>query len=704
MTRQQYKYLLSIFPSLAAACCLVSCDSGRTLPVAPPVVPGTASLVYYTSSVDGTSQPYGLYVPANCDPETARPVVFYGHGYGGSATASFSTFQKDFADARGWLLVNLHGRKILFYDGPAEIEIDDVLAHIERTYAVDRGMLFFEGLSMGATGAFRLGARRPGFWAGVAGCDGWTDFREWHRHWYAPAAPDDWEVHPSRFHLLEAASPLFYAENFSRTPLYLVVDSGDTTVLPENGVKLHNRLLGFGVAHQYEYLSGGHCAGYDKTKIYNFFAGLPRVSYEHAEVKTRRLWHARDTWLGIRRFERWGRWASASGDLIPQPGPPFSPFPLEVSCAVENVSRLGIYLKSIGIAEAASFGLYVNGVFGGIFTVGSDATLPDALVELAWQDGVLQSITPLPPDEPYPPSGALAKRPEQEGPVCQALCRNVMAVYGTIHPDPLVNQANQDEANLFKSIWMNDMAGNLVVKADTAVTAQDIATRNLILFGTEESNLVIYNMYHDASRAFTPPVSVREDEIYVGDEGFTGPQYGVFFCYPNPLAPDRMVVVSHRAIKNWFFGFEALPWFYPDYVVFDTTLPLRNCVNGYEYPADAFVLAGYFDANWGLSPWYDVSIATDSLTYAYGSDTKAIVTATVTEGGAGTPVTGLVSSAFSAAIDGLGVPVSNWVETGGGDYEFEISLSNVPVNAYYISVQVEADDRYGEAWARIVVQ
>ena len=494
---------------------------------------------------------------------------------------------------------------------------------------------------------------------------------------------------------------MFYAENFARTPLYLVVDSGDTTVLPENGIKLHNRLLDLGISHNYELNSGGHCATYDKTKIYDFFATLGPVTYDHVQVKTRRLWHARDGWLAITKFDRWGRWAQASGDVTWQF--PF-PFMLDVSCQVENASQLAIYLKSAGRDSGTLFELRVNGVNAGSFVVGSDPLRPDAVVDISWSNGTVASVTPRAGIEPFPPSGTLHKRPEQEGPICQALCNNIIAVYGTTHADPLVNQANRDEASFFASIWASDVSGLLTVVADTAVTASDITTHNLVLFGTEDSNKVIYDMYHDAGRAFTPPITIVEDDIHAGTREYAGSQYGAFFCYPNPLAPERMVVISHRTIKNWFFDFEALGWYYPDYVIFDTTATLRLGVNGYDYPVDAFVLAGYYDANWDFSPYYDISIATDSLTYSYGSDTKSIVTATVKDSAAGTPVTGLTQSAFTASIDGLETPVANWTDTGGGVYIFEASIANLAVTAYYISVQVEANGKYGEAWTRIVIQ
>ncbi|MBN1808478.1 MAG: prolyl oligopeptidase family serine peptidase [Planctomycetes bacterium] len=686
--------------AVLAAVVLAGCgdDDGQ------PSSPGVASLVFYTSSVDGSPQPYGLYVPANNGTHQPRPVVFYGHGYGGAASSTFSMDQRDFADEHDWLLVNLQGRKIIFYDGPAEIEIDDVLDHIELTHPVDRRRLFFEGASMGGTGAFKLGARQPGKWAGVYGCDGWSDFRLWHSHYYAPVPPDEWFVPAPQYHLLEAASPLYFAENFRRTPLYLVTDELDGSVWPENGIKLHEKLLDLGISHTYVLGAGGHCAGYSKTAAYEFFVARAPVDYEHVEVKTRRLWHARDGWLSIRKFRQWGRWARAEGDVTDLVGKPWLPRYCRLDCTVDNVSRLALYLRGAGFPAGAEYELYVNGLYAGAGVVGNDPDVPGKVLDISWTDGAVSSFAELPGLEDYPPGGALHKRPEQEGPVCQALCSNVMAVYGTIHANAAVNQANHDEADLFASIWASDMSGSLTVVPDTSVTPADIQTKNLVLFGTEESNQVVYDMYNDASRAFTPPISVQEDQVYVGGEGFTGSQYGVFFCYPNPLAPDRMVVVSHRNINGWYYWFEGVFWFYPDYIVLDTTAILRDCVNGYEYPGDGIALGGYFDADWGLSPRYDVAVDTDSLTYAAGSSATALVLVTVTDSGAGTPVTGLDRTAFSARIDGLEVELTDWQELGGGDYSFEVGIGGLSIAGYYISVAIETGGKYGEGWKRIVVQ
>jgi len=140
-------------------------------------VSAQSGLRYYTSSIDGSSQPYAVYVPYFYNqPDTAYPVIFIGHGFGGGRIdTSFSSFQQDFADTHHFLLVKVHGRGDTFYDGVGEVDFFDVLVEVKKQYQIDETRIYFEGSSMGATGAYRLGIRHPHIFAAVGGANGWAD-------------------------------------------------------------------------------------------------------------------------------------------------------------------------------------------------------------------------------------------------------------------------------------------------------------------------------------------------------------------------------------------------------------------------------------------------------------------------------------------------------------------------------------------------
>ena len=162
---------------------------------------------------------------------------------------------------------------------------------------------------------------------------------------------------------------------------------------------------------------------------------------------------------------------------------------------------------------------------------------------------------------------------------------------------PRTTTANSAEANTFCQYWNEWMGGNISAHADTGITAADIAQSNLILFGTAESNTILKQIQAEL------PIQVSDTGISVGTTQYLGTQYGCYFIYPNPLNPVHYVVISHLSIPGAIpKDLEALPWYWPDYVVFDTTRqPGADIQNEFAYLPDTFVDTGYFDANWRLN-------------------------------------------------------------------------------------------------------
>ena len=63
---------------------------------------------WYVSTIDGSYQPYGVYFPKNYSASNPPGVVLYAmHGFGGSATGSFGSTQKTWADNNNAILLSL---------------------------------------------------------------------------------------------------------------------------------------------------------------------------------------------------------------------------------------------------------------------------------------------------------------------------------------------------------------------------------------------------------------------------------------------------------------------------------------------------------------------------------------------------------------------------------------------------------------------
>ena len=176
---------------------------------------------------------------------------------------------------------------------------------------------------------------------------------------------------------------------------------------------------------------------------------------------------------------------------------------------------------------------------------------------------------------------APGKRPGAEGPIVEAVSGRHIYVYGTVGAktaDELESRKKAVESAATWSSPRSHLSISFPVKADTAVTPEDLDSSDLVLFGTRESNSLIARFAPvlplalnagaaDYGLLFIAPVGSHYALVSSGlpwwigadDERRGGP----------PLAPEQYRLLST-------FG---------DYVLFKGSLP-------------GVVAEGRFDTNW----------------------------------------------------------------------------------------------------------
>jgi len=545
------------------------------------------SMQYYISEVDGSRQPYRLYLPEPFDPDVAHPVAFFAHGYGGTASARFIDADRSFANANGWIMVHLDGRGNTRYDGVGEKDFFEVLDALRRTkFNIDENRLYWHGLSMGATGAFRMGFRYPDIFAAVVGVDGWCDYDLWHRVLYAKASQPD-RIEPCREPLLQSLSPLHIAENGKHLNPYMVVHTSDSINSPQNGQRLHARLNELGYSDWYYEYPGGHVATYDVLAFYQFFAEhVNEPNPKHVVLKANQLKYGSIYWVRIDRLEK-----KLSTDV-------FATIEAEVSgeqsdrveVRTSNLLQYTLFLTP-ALVRKDEVSVYTNGELsytGLVEEITIFASLDESGNIVGWST-----------EDTLP--GGLRKTAQIEGPIGHAYTSKFVLVVGTSGDESETDQ-NNAEAEKFKSEWNTWMHADISPVTDTSITGDDIASSNLILFGTADSNSLIQEITDFL------PIRVWRDRIQVGATVYRDENYGLYMIFPNPLNLERYVVVSHGTIQgSQERDLECLPWYWPDYVVFDqNVLPEQAVPAGYPWPIqlfhlpDAWVEAGFFDQYWGL--------------------------------------------------------------------------------------------------------
>ncbi|MHB0936827.1 MAG: Ig-like domain-containing protein [Armatimonadota bacterium] len=531
----------------------------------------------YVSTIDNSVQPYGVYVPTPFNEAVPHPVVMNLHGWNGHATGVFTTTQKSYADANGCLIVQIEGRGNNNYDGIAEVDLFDVLAELRASFQLDERRLYIEGASMGASGAYRQGVRHPDRLAAAGGADGMADYRVWNRQWYAPTR-DPYCIEPFRLPNMVMDSCVDVADGALWHNLYMIVDSGDTSVWPENTYNFNARLdeLAAGspeadYPHEMHEFAGGHCANYSQPNIYAYFftPTLKQVPSRPARVicKTTRLKYGTMYWVTIDRLWQINQFAIIDARAIGN----------QVTISAQNTRKLTLRLGDSPVNAAEPVTVRINGDIA--------YTGPVKTVTLYAADGGWSEIDPAP--------GVLHKTAALEGPIGDAYTKTFIVAYGTTGTAE-ETAANQNETQNFCNRWNTWMHAAIAPRPDTSVTAEEQAACNLILFGTSESNSLLGSIKDDL------PISVTRSGITYHGRTYAGAQYGAYFAYPNPANPSHYVVVNHLVIPGTLTkDMEALPWYWPDYVIFDTTRSPGACVQAsLNYLPDTFVEVGYFDEDW----------------------------------------------------------------------------------------------------------
>jgi predicted esterase len=136
--------------------------------------PGKDLRLSYVSAVDGTEQPYRVYVPTRYDGSRPVPLILALHGTAGdeSTLIDGKNYQhgaiKQAAEKHGVLLVSPRGRGTAEYRGIGENDVLCVLEEVRKRYKVDEDRVYLTGHSMGGTGAAYLALHHPDRFAAVA--------------------------------------------------------------------------------------------------------------------------------------------------------------------------------------------------------------------------------------------------------------------------------------------------------------------------------------------------------------------------------------------------------------------------------------------------------------------------------------------------------------------------------------------------------
>ncbi len=486
----------------------------------------------FVSAVDGSVQPYGMIVPAGYD--VNRPmrldVVLHGSSrpVGMSELRFMSRFEAadrpgDDAPDRDYLELHPLGRVENGYRWAGETDVFEAIEAACRNYAVDRDRIVLRGMSMGASGTWHLGLKHPDRFVALGPYCGYVDTHEFSRTPLANFVP----VGPlpayqeKTLHLLDSVD---YAANAGIVPAVACMGEKDVffqahvlmgRAMAREGLAMVN-LISPGTGHVLDPATHGEQMGRIGAIASN---GINR-SPQRVRFVTWTLKYSRCHWLQVlgmeehyRRAELDARVAADGTVALTEP---------------RNVTRFAILSP---VARASATMVRVGGSVVAVPARGEEAR--DRKIVIGKTDGK------------WVYQGELGdvrldgKRPGLQGPIDDAFTAPFLCVRGTGAAwNPAVQAWSAASLKRFAYEWNRYFRGELPIKDDRDVTAEDARRFHLILFGDPGSNLWI--------RQVLPHLPIRwtRAECTLGATKVAAADHAPVLIQPSPLAPGRYVVLN----------------------------------------------------------------------------------------------------------------------------------------------------------------
>lgn len=529
----------------------------------------------YRSSVDESSQPYGLEISTGLDLEQPVPLVVWLHGRGDKITdlhflERCATKHQAFGGLLGEqdraIVLHPFGRQCVGWKHAGEIDVLEAIEAVKKEFPIDDRRIVLAGFSMGGAGAWHIGAHYHERFCAITPGAGFAETRRYNRLTPEKYPPAYEQVLWGLYDVPE------YRRNFLNGPL--LAYSGEKDKQKAAADIMAEELAKEG--HQLRHVVGkemGH--KYNEESVAEIWDWIEQTWSEgndpHPEkvhFQTRTLRYPSFKWLRLTGLQ--SHWADTRVDAS------WNRKAEKIELVTSNVTALD--LSPPEKMDLSSYQVVIDGQVlpreSPGFPVGSVSLLRTG-EKWGWGE----------------PDSRLRKRPGVQGPIDDAF----MSHFVVVPPDRKISETALKqwvdfESNHFSDRWLALMRGRLVEKQADSLHSGDIRRSNLVLWGDPSSNSML------AEIADKLPVEWGADTFQFAGKIYETSRYVPAFIYPNPLNPDRYVVInSGLTFREDHDRTNSLqnPKL-PDWAIIDLEIPPNGSSPG------GIADAGFFDENWEI--------------------------------------------------------------------------------------------------------
>jgi dienelactone hydrolase len=544
----------------------------------------------YVSKIDGSVQPYGLVVPESYRPggnyKFRLDVWLHGRNEKLSEVNFVDERRKkpgEFTPA-DTIVLHPYGRYCNAFKFAGETDVMEAIEAVQRQYRVDDDRVAIRGFSMGGAGCWHLAVHYAGRWVAAAPGAGFAETEQYLKmRDDTVAALPPWQR--KLFQLYDCplwAGNLYHcptiAYNGEDDPQKQAADVMEKA-LEDEGIALR-RIIGPGTKHAYHPDA--------KQTIDAAVTSLAEIGRDRAPTEvhlvTYTLRYNRMFWVQVDGLAE--HWSEATVNAAISATEDLSTVLLET----KNVTDLTLSFPS----GWASFDV-TKPVQISIGDQELDA--PRCLSDRSWTCQLHEETDPADATQKQWKIGPrdtkeLRKRPGVQGPIDDAFMDSFVIVRPTGKSSNKAASAwAQGEMDRAIRQWRSQFRGDARVKDDTAITDDDIASANLILWGDPQSNGIIKRI------ADKLPIRWQGDNVVVGRDKYPAADHVPVLIYPNPLNPKHYVVLNSgftfREADNQSNA-RQVPRL-PDWAIIDVRTPPDANQPG------RIVAADFFDEKWDLA-------------------------------------------------------------------------------------------------------
>ncbi len=560
----------------------------------------------YVSKIDGSVQPYGLVIPDDWKPDekTPRRLDFWFRGRAEKSTelAFLADRLKNKGDFAPPTAIVLHpfGRYCCANKFAGEVDLFEALENARTHYKIDPNRISVRGFSMGGAAAWQFGTHFAGLWAAVAPGAGFAETAEFNRVFGPGKTPPPWWEQV----LYRWYDATLYAANLANTTT--VAYSGELDgqkqaadimlrYAEKEGLTIPH-IIGPQTKHEYHPDS--------KPKIEEIVTAAAVKGRDEMSKKvhftTYSLIYPRMNWVTIDGMEKEWERADVTAELSADG---------KLKVVTNNISSLSlgggtilpnqkvqqmpgpchsVEINGTAVIQATPDNIWGvqmwkrDGTWKGVVTGGSSSTRRFAATP---------ESQPKPSQAPKAASVAqgVAKNTNLCGPIDHAFMSSFLFVRPTGKPlNDKVGAWTQAELEHAIGFWRKVFRGDVRVKDDTAITAEDVANSNLILWGDPSSNAALAKLLGRL------PLQWTRDTLTFAGQSYSAADHAPVLIYPNPANPSRYIVINsgptfrEEALLN---NAQQIPKL-PDWAIIDLNTPPDG-----RNPGEV-VNAGFFDEQW----------------------------------------------------------------------------------------------------------